>query len=953
MKHFFSKILFVALVAVFGTALTGCNPEPEMKQFSVSFQGYGPGYITCHVTLPSPTTVAYTVSEEPLTWLTPTNLNMMGTRTTFYTEGVHQLLDFPVEENKKYHVYLVGLLGEKFSKMYEYEFETGEFEFSQLATVIGVAPDGYKMHIKVPPTVKKSEEGKPGSRAIRYTQGDLMIYNFYKSQNDDYFNLLYNAGRYVTEDTVIEYSDKLNEGEAGADVNEDGVVDGNDISMLWNPIAPGEPVVFIAGEFEWMSEPDEYKTGGSKANKTYSKNGFSFPGGWADGYYLPCIDGVRYWAHYGKDITKQDDEDETEDASQEEQPATRGAGIITNIDLTAPTDPFWNEGSFQRKLFRTRIPAKLDADFEVRIDDLMSVNATLTITPDEEIFRYLFTVLDDGSYKQLLELLDNKDEYLQWAVTSYFAMYNFGQVQVVAETGMTSAPAVTFDLTDYFYEVPSETKYHVLITGMSGEIGSPQCFKHYTFSTPAKTKTRGPNVVVTAYPEDECEPYTARFNVKCTSTADNPVVKCYYGANYLTDWVYSVNQGSSYETLGKTVEFTAEEIKKINSSAGLDMSIPTIDHETTRLVVVAYNDENISNGIDLYEDALDHPAVDDCTTPYAVAKTIEENPLLDDGVLTGDWTLTATLKGGAEVKQKVHIRDMFVEGVDYPSELPDSVLKVYRDSTEWTDPEIFGYFEQFKTLSKEYNKGRLRNQNKLLLEGWLDDSQGSLTYLSPWDLFKHKEISTVDVPSMFARFGPKIYIHVNKDKQGRDSLSVTANKMFVSPVADWSVPFYLAGRAADNSTVFQYSDNDGNYVGALEFPVTLSEDRQTITIHPLETGEGESKVEWYPNVIGVSTAMNTTSYILETPIESAVVLTKGWTGSEGAAAQPANARASRFRSSRANVVPVGKTDFVKYHSMTDFKGIVPPKKINVEIMTLEKVHENFEKFRKEQAKRIR
>ena len=213
MKNIFTKILLAAVVAMFAGLFSSCEPEPEVKQFSVSLKGYGPGYVELNVTVPYPVTVSYIVSTKPKSNMTETVLNMTGTKTTFYNDGVHQLLDYEIAENTKYYVYLVGVLGDKFSKMYTFEFETGEFVFDQLATVIGVTPDGYKMHIKVPESVKKSQHGQPGSRAIRFTQGDLMIYNFYKNSNDDYFNLLYNAGRYVTEDTVLEYSDRLNEGE--------------------------------------------------------------------------------------------------------------------------------------------------------------------------------------------------------------------------------------------------------------------------------------------------------------------------------------------------------------------------------------------------------------------------------------------------------------------------------------------------------------------------------------------------------------------------------------------------------------------------------------------------------------------------------------------------------------------------------------------------------------------
>lgn len=955
-----NKILLVALVAVFGVALAGCNPE-RVKPFTLTFKGYGPGYVSCYVTLPHPVTVSYIIDDIPREDIEedPNILLLDGTETTFYTEGIQQLLDFPVDENKKYYVYLMELDGN--SKMYTYEFETEKFEFSELATVIGVMPDGYKMHIKVPGTVKKSEEGQPGSRAIRYTQGDLMIYNFYKSSHDDYYSMLYNAGRYVTEDTVIEYSDKLNYGEAGGDINDDGKVDENDMSIQWNPIAPGEPVVFLAGEFEWMSEPAEYKKGGEYEKKTYTVNGFPFPGGWEDGYYVPMIDGEAYWNYYEMPGGWAGVEKEEEDASGSEQtpsdpstPVTRGAGIITDINLASDVDQFWT-GKFIRKIFRTRVPAKLNGDFDVRIESLRSVDASLTITPTENVYRYLFTVLDDGAYNQMLELLDNKTEYVQWAITSYFAMYNFGQIQVVAEAGMTSAPPIMFNLTDFFYEVASDTKFHVLITGMSGEIGSPQCFKHYTFSTPQKTKREGPNVVVKALPE-QSDPYAAAFNVRCTTLGDNSVDRCYYGADYKTGWVYSVNGNSSntYESLGKTNVFSAEDISAINSPEGLTMYIPTIDGETTRLVVVAYNDENISNGINQYEDPTAHPAVADCTTPFAKAKDLSYNPLLDEDELVGDWTMTATGLDGRQLKQKVSIKRQFIEGVDYPSTLPKEVFDMYDEKTPWSDTQINAYFDEFKRLAsgpeKGFNTARLRNQNKLLLEGWFNDSQEALTYLSPWDLFKSDSISTVDVASCFARFGPKIYIHVNTDKDGKDSLSISANKMFVSPIADWSVPFYMAGRRNDvdkDNTLFQWSDEAGNYVGPLTFPVTLSEDKNTITIHPFE----EWDALWYPNIIGVSSDMyQGTSYHLETPVISEVVLTRNDVVVEPESSQVPMTRSSRYG---RGVSPKEDVKFGKFYEMSDFSRVKTPVKVQGEVITMEKLQENFEKFRKEHAKRMR
>ena len=73
------------------------------------------------------------------------------------------------------------------------------------------------------------------------------------------------------------------------------------------------------------------------------------------------------------------------------------------------------------------------------------------------------------------------------------------------------------------------------------------------------------------------------------------------------------------------------------------------------------------------------------------------------------------------------------------------VLKVYKEVTKMTDAEIRGYFDEFKTLAGIYNEKRLRNQNKLVLEGWLNhpaDTTGRLNLMTPWDMFVSREVST-------------------------------------------------------------------------------------------------------------------------------------------------------------------------------------------------------------------
>ena len=121
MKNLFNKIILAVASVAFLGLLTGCNPEIETKPFSVTFTGFGPGYVSCVATVPSPTQVFYLVSDEPIPYMEPEQLILdgFGAQTTFYTDGEQQLLDFPVEEEQHYYVYLTARLGNKLSKMYE------------------------------------------------------------------------------------------------------------------------------------------------------------------------------------------------------------------------------------------------------------------------------------------------------------------------------------------------------------------------------------------------------------------------------------------------------------------------------------------------------------------------------------------------------------------------------------------------------------------------------------------------------------------------------------------------------------------------------------------------------------------------------------------------------------------------------------------------------------------
>lgn len=895
----------IAMVAVVCGIFTGCG---QMEEFSISFKSADAGYVIVDATVSTPTEIAYLCQENALPLEDPALINMSGKKVTLSKSGEHKLLA-DLKENTEYHLYIVARLSAtEFSQVYSFTFTTGAFQFDQLATVVATLPDGFKMHFTMPQSVKQSAPGTAGSRGIRYTLTDIMSYNLNRQRFDEYYMLLTNAGMFTTEDGTIEFSDKTNRMESSEDVNEDGVVNEHDQTIKWNPISPGEPIVFLAGEFEWMELPEEYQ---GKDAPNYVVDGWTYPAGFPAGYYLPMIDGAEYDKYYS---------------------ATKSLGQYDAVDITTPLDDMWT-GAYQKKLFRSQMPNELKGGkVDVEVVELGPVDATLNFIPSDNVLFYSFCILDEGTYGEMLKLLGNQEELLQWATGSYFAMYNFG-------TLMAEGPA-QISLSSHFYDVPADTRYHVLVTGMGDELGTEQCFTHFTFNTLPKTKNSGPKIKVTALPE-ESSPFEAKFNIKCTSVADNPAVRCYYGANYYKDWIYAINGGGTYLSYGQTAQFTSAELAQINSEEGLTIGIPSIDGERTRLVVVGYNDENTPNDLN-YEDIEDCPAVADVTTPYYEADVCGAYFEMAD-VLAGNWTMTATVIDGDKrvvSSKNVQILD---EYTDYPSEVTDEIYKVYRDNTKWTDEEIVSYYEEFLQTAKIFNTKRLANQNKLMLMGWLDggiaiDNEGkesAYQTMTPYDLFVHETINTVDVPSIFSDFGPKSFIEVS-EVDGKAKLTITADMYFGSPVMNWIDPFYLAGFAdqESNNTIFYYSDPvTGYYAEPLVFDVELSDDKNTLTIKAIE----RNGIKYYPNVIGQDSM--TGRYLLNKPVVSEVVLTRG----HSAAAQ------TSFRKSaaRSYVAPEAEALKISHKPMTRFDKPVNYKKIEMEVMTLDKARSNMSEYLRE------
>lgn len=893
MKKFLSRLPLIGLLVLMCGGFAGCNPESPAS-FSVSVAEVGPEYVDVLITAPYAVEIAYQVSEKEQR---KDNAAVMFVKGTTAKVSPNQVLRITgdLKENTKYWLYIVAKLdAQNYSEIFTLSFTTGSYELSDLATVVSQAYDGYRMRITLP------EDTKLRGNAIRYNQCCLMMYNYMNSGSssgkDDYFTLLYNAGGYTTEDVTLSYSEEDNWFQSDQDSDGDGELDWD---TRYNPISPGEPVVFVAGEFAWMEDTKEYEN-----------EYFSYPSGWPSGYYIPLIDTLYY-------------------ASAEKEQSH--VGIVTDYEITRPMDSYWT-GAFQRKHFRVKEPEPFDGKVDVKCVAASPIDLTLEFYPDDNVTSYAVGVFDDAMYQQVLDLCNGKEEYMQWAITSYFAAYTFGT--------RVASGAVQMKLTTFYYQdaIAENTDYHVLVTAMGDAMATKQSFQKYTFKTTAKTKEAP---VIEVVPVEELtSPYVATFNVKCTTAADNPVTECYYAANYKRDWLLSINSGSTYFSIvagnKSSVYNTFDEdaIEAVNSPEGYTISIPSVDGEITRIAVLGYNDEYTPNDLTSFQYIEDCPGVADCETPF-----VEEKDYVDEGLyydLVGEWTATATLQDGNDIKSTFEHKSKITiasDLYDYPSELTQEVYDLYKESSDYDKEKVDALWDEFNELAKTITDHRLRYQNRLVAIGWLDaDSYDRLDARTPYDLFVAKDYSSVDVSSIFNDYGPKWYIEAVSDGKGGVNLIAPFDSNFFPPSSNWSVPFYFCGMEIDDYYTVTYGDG-----WTPSFPVEVSEDRNTITIKPFvyQDEDGKNKT-FYPNMIGIDNTMLTT--ILENPVISEVVLTRGW-NEEGS-----DKKQSSVRRHSGSVDVKGSFPETEYLPRTELKETAPLKQIEGSLVNVDQFKANADRL---------
>lgn len=823
MKSLFKKLSFIALFGAFCGFATSCGPQETPTgvtgdEFAIEVKEVGADYVDILVSAPSSLEMAYMLSEEPVL-TTPAVLFKEGGKGTIINVNhgdVVRIKDGVVQDTE-YHLYACAKLSAmEYSPILTETFTTRKYEFTETVTIVETYYDGFKVHVAVP------EEVKAKGNVLRYGTTSLAMYNkatqLYGTMDVD--RLIGNGnvyGRYIKNDSTLVFNnDNIYER------NPDGsyYVD-PDTGEMWDihdPIAPGEPCVFLVGEFEWAETSQEIE----------DKVGYA---GWDPAYIIPLYD---------------------------------------------PQTDTWT-GEFHKAEFRAKEPSLLEAEINIEVSDISPIDANIYIDVDDNVYQYIYAVMDMNTYNAMLGLCGDNEDYVQWFLTSYLAVFelgcepHFGDLEVNAASHFTEPLSAGED-------------YVIVLTALGDAEGTTQKFVKTEFTAAKATKPR-PVIEVTAVPSDD--PYLAAFNIKAGADSQGnvqPIIGAYWAANSPVQWQIMFKKGYTYETLLKgNYHFSSEELALINSPEGLDVSIYTLDGETTRMAVYGYNDEYTFN-------VVDPVAVADYTAPYAPAKPAVAGYEELVAQLEGEWTASATIQARMLVdgtadqyetyrvdhKSKVVLSGA-VEGA--PDPVPAYVYECYSSKSK---DEVDGMLEELDLLAQTFTENRLINQNRILASGFIDfdyyTDPGRLDWRSPFDLFVATDYSSFDIPQLLYDFGPKWYLEVLED----GSVIVPFNSNTMPPMHNWpGYPYYVG--AYDGGSYVFYDANEA-YPG---FPVEISQDK--IVIKPMEV-EGQL---YYMNALGFSETAVATGTADIIPILSEIVLTRGWTEPAGTASvEPVSVRAS-------------------------------------------------------------
>ena len=466
---------------------------------------------------------------------------------------------------------------------------------------------------------------------------------------------------------------------------------------------------------------------------------------------------------------------------------------------------------YAKQCFWTDAPQQAAQGVDVELVKLTERTAIFEMYPPEDCLSYHVLPLADEDYAMLVGMVGEA------GIQAY-----------VLNNGQPMAGGNEYTMSDLVVGA----KYHMMVTGLFEEKGAVQSFYHETFS-PQVSTLPVPQLVVTDVPEKNTHD-KVYFNIKCP-TKDATAVK--YIANYVKDWIPELNSGYSYndmvEMYGQLL--TEEELAQVNSDAGYELYYTSYEDVATRLAVVAYNSD---------EKAGDAAWADSKAEPLP-AKTKVESTLYAD--LEGDWVLnywdTQSFLSSENSDKTQKYRQYNTTITTNPDFGPASFEEWKGDASyEFVLGALGGNETRVKTLFEEYkavaayHKDKYAGQNQIIGVNFPCGSYvkaSTQNVYTPWDLFTSEYYSAYDNYELFYDFGPKVFFEV-KDA---NTIVLKSDMNALPPMENFDGAYYMVGVGKKGTTL--------QYLLECEFPVTISEDKNTLTVNPVVV----DGVSYYPATI--------------------------------------------------------------------------------------------------------
>lgn len=841
MRLFFRNLLWITTLALVGGGFTACSDDEKVAppQPAMAVEGEATSWGSAAFTVTTNDIVEYAwmvlesteeAPEETVVFMDGTTVAAPEAETKIEVSGLVGLTDYTLYVAAKAVPASQQVEEEFYGEVIAVPFTT--LDYTDDVTIIKTTSDGAQIAIKYPEIAAE--------KVVKWGVCNMGIHAM-QAQPDHMF-LMLNDETYpaaiIRGDTVLNIN---NDNRWIRDANGEILYDEmGEANYYWEFIAPGEPLYLILSEASW-GESDW---------------------GWGEGYYSFPFDAMGY----------------------EEANMDYWFGVS---DTPADPEAFWEEGAYHKRVsFKTAMPEPYEGKVNITVSDLTTKSGAITFTPENNPTMYTVAIMDNATYAQVVSTYLGGDEsLLQWYVTSLVAMYQVGTMTVSGKETYIQP------LEEYFYELTPGGTYHAFAVAMDGEEiydaewdeyyyeADPmkQSYTHLAFQLP-DYKLDAPVVEVTGL--EPTSAWKARFNVKCTTYAANPIVEACYAANDPSEWDMYLEYGSTYTDLisqnrGYMV-FGEEELKAINSAEGLTFEFDMRENETIRVGVMGWNTEGRPSN----PDAEGAKAVADASSAVQPDATPIESPYYES--LVGNWTATATVRvnkynqetyqmewiDGGQVSTPVTIGDCYV-----PESMTDDVYAIYEQaglSKEAADD----YFAQFKEQADLYSK-KVRGQNRILCTGWGFDLHSTspeysdLRTKTPWDLFTDLSYNAATTADLFYDFGPKWFLQVAED----GSLFIPVNINRVPTAGAWGYyEQYVAGADVNSGYAYYMPMNTNDMDNVTKWPnipVEVSEDGNTITLKAF-TAEN---VTYYPNLLYYS-QWDGSLVFYNTAVVSEVVLTR-------------------------------------------------------------------------------